>query len=860
MRGNRARVVGLTVPMAAAGTALAVWSSLRWGIPVAPLHIPWFAFVPVYVLTNVLVIQFEMRHEAHTFTLSELPLVAAFFFAAPGAVILGRLLGEALYFGVRRRQAPTKLAFNLSMFLLETGVALSIFHLLYHGHSPLDPAAWPIALLAVAAADLVSLVSVTVVIRWHGGQAHLAGILGVGAVTAVVNVSLSILAAVVLWVAPAGLVLFAIVALVTAAAYRGYTTLKQRYANLQLLYDFTKVVGASLRSSEDTARMLAETRRLLRAGLVELVILGPDGSLAGRERDSDPSLAAELEAAPPVVLGQESVWARVLSGGESVLVTRSGRSALDVQYRAQLRLKDAILAPLMSGGSVVGAIMVGRRLGDVSTFDQQDRRLFETMANHVSVAIENGRLVEELRREADERRHEALHDALTGLPNRALFSQRVKEAVGPRDPGPTVGGLTGGRPPRPNETAAAVMLMDLDRFKEVNDTLGHHNGDLLLREVATRLHETVRGCDTVARLGGDEFALLLPELHGPEQARELAARVLSALSRPFVVDGLSLEIGASIGIALSPEHGDDGVVLLQRADVAMYNAKAAKEGCSVYTAERDNYSPKRLALATELRRAIDTGQLVVYHQPKVDITTEAVVGTEALVRWSHPDYGMVFPDEFIPVAEQTGLIVPLTLHVLDSALAQCSTWRAGGHGVGVAVNLAVRSLLDTSLPDTVNEALARHGVPARMLTLEITESSIMADADRTISVLERLALIGVKLSVDDFGTGYSSLTYLQRLPVHEVKIDKSFVMGMGSDANAATIVQSIVELGHNLGLRVVAEGVEDDAVWRRLQAMSCDIAQGYLLSRPAPAADITSWLVEWPLRRQVDELVTSAAG
>jgi diguanylate cyclase (GGDEF)-like protein len=796
--------------------------------------------VPAFALSNSFVFHLEVREEAHTFTLSELPLVMGLFFASPLTIVVGRIIGEAIYFGIRRRQAPTKLLFNLSMFLAETATAVVIFRLLSHGRSPLDPASWLPVLLAVAVADLISTTAVSQAIRYHGGaRLRLASVAVASGGTAAVNVALSLLAAIVVWASPFAILLFLAVAAATGLAYRSYANLSQRHAGLQLLYDFTKSVGASMRAETVMDEVLGEARKLLRAGLAELVIFDREtGQQILRQRNSEAG-PPEGGTHDPVPKEQGSVLAQVVEEGRAIVVPKSARSPVLRTFVDQLGVRDAIVAPLRSEDTVIGTIMVANRLGEVSTFDDGDRRLFETLANHASVAFENGRLVEKLRREALERRHEALHDALTGLPNRSLFIQRVQET--------TEAAVSAGR-------VAAVMLMDLDRFKEVNDTLGHHNGDLLLQEVARRLIEVAGPCDTVARLGGDEFAVVLPDLAGADQAKEIAARTVDSLAEPFVIDDLSLEVGASIGIALAPEHGTDASALLQRADVAMYEAKIARGGVVVYSIERDTYSPRRLALAGELRQAIENGDVTVYYQPKARLSDGVVTSTEALVRWRHPVHGFLPPDEFIPVVEHTGLISVLTAHVLRSALSQCALWREIGHDLGVAVNLAMRSLLDTDLPILVSELLCELDVLPERLTLELTESSVMADPVRTINALERLASIGVQISVDDFGTGYSSLAYLQRLPVREVKVDKSFVLRMAVDPNDAVIVQSIVDLGHSLNLSVVAEGVEDQISWDRLRAMSCDIAQGYYLSKPVPASEVTRWLNE---RLRLDEGVTS---
>ena len=424
-------------------------------------------------------------------------------------------------------------------------------------------------------------------------------------------------------------------------------------------------------------------------------------------------------------------------------------------------------------------------------------------------------------------RHQAMHDALTNLPNRRLFRDRVHQAV-----------LLAKRA----EGRAAVMLLDLDRFKEVNDTLGHHIGDLLLQQVANRLQSSLREGDTIARLGGDEFAVLLPTVAGEDAAGQVADKILRALEEPFTLRGWTFDIEASVGVALFPDHGESVDSLLQRADVAMYLAKEHRGGWELYRSERDRHSPRRLALLGELRRAIEDGHLSLHYQPKADMRTGAVRGVEALVRWDHPEHGMIPPDEFVPLAEHTGLIRTLTLFVLDRALVQCRAWQDEGLRLGVAVNLSVRNLYDPSFPDEVRVLLLRHGIAPELLELEITESLIMADPLRATAVLGRLGSLGVGLSLDDFGIGYSSLAYLKRLPVDEIKIDKSFVMNITQDESDALIVRSTIGLARSLGLRVVAEGVESEESWARLVALGCDVAQGNHLCPPQPAVDIARWL------------------
>jgi diguanylate cyclase (GGDEF)-like protein len=426
--------------------------------------------------------------------------------------------------------------------------------------------------------------------------------------------------------------------------------------------------------------------------------------------------------------------------------------------------------------------------------------------------------------QAERNREQALNDALTGLPNRTLLRQRADDA------------LTG-----PDAGAVGLVLIDLDRFKEINDTLGHAHGDVVLQAVADRLRATVRGSDTVARLGGDEFAILLTGVDDEESARQLAGRALVAMEAPIEVDGVSLDVDASIGIALSGVHGHDVESLLQNADIAMYSAKDRGLGVCVYDASLNDHSPERLGLLGQLRRAIDTGELVLHYQPKVALPGADVCGVEALVRWEHPQRGLVPPGDFIPLVEHTPLIRPLTRYVLDAALEQCARWRDGGRVLAVAVNVSARNLLDELFVEEVQELLVRWQVPASCLELEVTESAITADPDRARRILTRLADCGVTLSIDDFGAGYTSLAQLKDLPVHQLKIDRSFVARMAADPSGALIVRSVVELGHNLGLTTVAEGVEDETTYDSLGGMGCDVAQGYYVCRPMAAEPLEAW-------------------
>jgi diguanylate cyclase (GGDEF)-like protein len=432
-----------------------------------------------------------------------------------------------------------------------------------------------------------------------------------------------------------------------------------------------------------------------------------------------------------------------------------------------------------------------------------------------------------LRRQAAENEYLALHDPLTELPNRTLFHDRAGQAI---------------RAARRARTRVALMILDLDRFKEVNDTLGHYNGDLLLKKIGPRLRSALRESDSIARLGGDEFGVLLPAVKNEDDAVAVAEKVRQALRKPVVINGITLDLAATIGIAVFPEHGSDVETLVQRADVAMYLGKEDHTGCELYLPERDEYSPERLALVAELRRAIDEGELVLHYQPKAELQSGRVVGVEALVRWQHPERGLLFPDEFVPLAERTGLIKELTLSVLEAALRQLRAWQANGLELSVSVNLSARDLLDLELPETVERLLRTYDLRPDRLELEITESVILADPMRARLVLDRLSAMGVELAIDDFGSGYSSLAHLKRLPVKQIKIDRSFVMNMERDENDAVIVRSTIDLGRNLGLRVVAEGVESEAVWTDLARLDCDLAQGYFLSRPICGQALSDWV------------------
>jgi diguanylate cyclase (GGDEF)-like protein len=426
----------------------------------------------------------------------------------------------------------------------------------------------------------------------------------------------------------------------------------------------------------------------------------------------------------------------------------------------------------------------------------------------------------------------AYEDRLTALPNRAMFSEQLEQAV---------------RTARRSGQPLSVLLLDMDRFKAINDTLGHPVGDQALREVGQRVRKALRDSDVVARLGGDEFAVLLATGGTDRAPAVVAQKIVKALEDPIVIDGQQMDVTASIGIARFPEHGEDANALLRAADVAMYNAKRSQGGFSVYDSSHDERRQEYLTLLGELRRAVENDQLVLHYQPKLDLAANKVTGVEALVRWQHPERGFVPPNDFIPFAEQTGYISAITEWVLKRAIAQCAHWHRTGLSLKMSANVSARDLRQEQvLVKLVEEALRANELPAALLCLEVTESGLMDDPGSAQSTLRKLRELGVATSIDDYGTGYSSLSYIKQLAVNELKIDRTFVSGMEADQSNAAIVRSTIELGHNLGLTVAAEGVETDHELTELRKYGCDLAQGYLLSRPLAADALEAWLVKQP--------------
>ncbi len=811
----------------------------RGALEGAPFHLPVLALAAAFVAVELMTVNLETKHEAHALTFSEVPLVVGLYFASPPDLLLGRVLGGLIVLAVLRRQHLAKLLFNLSFFFLECTIAIGLFRALLQAGDPTAIANWPAVFGAMLVSQVVGVgvvaLGITVYGGWPGGQL-IRRVLLFGTLTAVANTASGLALGVSLWDRSYVGLLFIVLAVVMFVLHRAHIRLTERHKNLSTLHDFTRGLGDSVEIDELEQAIVQGARTILRGEQAVLLLPPirtgePARRIVARGDDLERSSVSPTELAADLTMLLPAGTSRLYELGQPL-----------PGWLAAIGVKDVAIVPLTTDGMTSGAMLVVNRLTEVSSFVEEDLRVFETLASHASVALENGRLVAHLQHEAQEKAYQALHDPVTELPNRTSLHEQLVRAIAEA---------------KTSELGVALVFVDLDTFKEVTDTLGTATSDRLLAEVRDRLRPLLPPSATLARFTGDQFAVLMTRVVDQAEVVRLAETIHAEFETPFTAEDVSLVLGASIGIAFYPEHAPSADLLLQRADAATYTARLAGSGIEIYVAETDPYAPRRLALAADLREALERDEVEVYVQPKVALADGYVLGAEALVRWTHPRLGFLSPDQFIPAAEHTGVIRALTLYVVRNALAQCRGWRDAGLDLSVSVNLSARNLFDGHFVEDIGLAVAGAGVPASSLTLELTESTVMSESHRSMAVLEGLHDLGVGLSVDDFGTGYSSISHLRRLPVSELKVDKSFVSTMTVNEHDAVIVRTLIELGARMGLHTVAEGVESTDAYDLLKEYGCEQAQGYLLSRPIPGPQFNAWLARQKVHRlhRGDEVV-----
>lgn len=760
----------------------------------------------LFGVSVVTVFHVEFRREALSFSLSEVPLILAAVFVAPVPGLLARMAGSIVALVIFRKPPLYKLFFNLSVFTLEISIVFAITRAMFGEGEDSDTVLIAGAVVATMAASVIGSVAVSVAIsRFEGGtirravdELKSAWVLLVNTATAGVLLGLAL-------VTP----LLAFLAVIPTAALwvmiRRHGEIAQQLRDLDEIHGFAGRIGESLDLADISHVAVLEAARLLRADVAILRIgTSPEEAQQFSSGPVPHHLAADLDA----------VWAHLASETETRLVEPS-----ELLWAPSAdSLPELIVSPINDGSGLIGMMLIAGPDGARRHFDANNVSHLKNLSEQLASSLRNGLLHRRME-------FEARHDNLTGLPNRAAFETLGKEWTN-----------------KPSDDMNSYLLMlDLDRFKEVNDTLGHHAGDDLLIEFSRRISADLGSSDVIARLAGDEFAVLV-RCADDESAFDFAQRCLDSASRPVVLDGLSVVVTASIGITMLLPTDTSAVEPMRRADIAMYNAKSHHVGIELYDDSLDRRNPARLSMLGDLRQAIENQHLGVEFQPKIDLETGMITGAEALVRWTHPTRGIVPPTDFVRVAEETGLIKQLTDLMLARGVSALRRFEDMGYHLGLSVNLSTHDLVDTQLPARVRGHLEENGVDPGALTLEITESSLLIDGPRARSTIDELDAIGVRLSIDDFGTGYSSLSYLRQLPVRELKIDQSFVTNMLIDDQDMVIVRSTIDLGHNLGLVVVAEGVESEEVLDRLRSFGCDVAQGYCVSRPLTAERFLAWL------------------
>jgi diguanylate cyclase (GGDEF)-like protein len=793
------------------------------------LELPWWLVAVLFLVTEGRVLHFQFRREAHSFSLSEAPFVLGLFSLSALWFVVALAVGTAAALGLVRRQAPVKFAFNLAQMVLGGAVGLLIFEAVPVGIGAPGPAAWIAAFGATLANGVVGTLAIAVAISLAEGRPEfgkLATVLALSTVITVTNTSLALLGVTILDVAPGAIWLLAIPIVTVALAYRAYISERAKHETLEFLFESSRILQRTPELEASMVTLLDHVRRMLRAELAEIVLTGHSGSSAALRTTVGPG-AARYVLVPTT---PDALTARILREDRAQRLLEVGDA--DRDRSDGLRLRDAVVTPVRSETRVLGVMLVANRTGDVTSFSEDDLRLLETLAGQAGVALENGQLersVGQLVELRDQLHHQAFHDSLTGLANRALFVDRVKA---------TLEAASG--------TLSAVLFLDVDDFKVVNDSLGHAAGDGLLRKVALRIRGCLRADDLAARLGGDEFAILLADVETEHAAQLVVDRLLAAISAPMTIDGTEVVVRVSIGIAFSTdEAGITADTLLRNADVAMYSAKARGKGCgAVFSPQMHTAVLERHSLSADLAHAIARRELVLYYQPIVELVSGATVGFEALVRWNHPLRGLLDPGRFIGLAEETGAIADIGAWTIREACRQLDAWRSEpGFGErSVAVNLSGHNLATPAIVSTIADAIAATGVPSRLLTVELTETVLVHDAETAAERLRAIRALGVRVAIDDFGTGYSSLNYLHQLPVDILKIARDFVESMATDRSAATLSTAMIALAGALDLEVIAEGIERPEQVADLLGLGCVLGQGYWFARPMPAAAVLPWL------------------
>jgi diguanylate cyclase (GGDEF)-like protein len=812
-RPNTLRVWGYIGAAILAAAAADVTLVLGSHAPSLPHHVPWPLLAVCFLATSAFPMKFHVRRQTVQFDLFELAFVAAAVSAGPAWVLLAVLCWEVAMLPQFKWRID-RLVFNSAASSLAVAISLAVFYALHQDSASLGPSAWPAVVMMPVIYGFVTSLLVFGIITISGGfpgWAYLRSwFTGYGLVLPL-NAALAVVAATIAWTQPWALLPLIGTGVLLTAWYRRADKIRTRYADLQKLYGFTVKLAEQSEGADLITTALSEARNLLHAMSVGVYLPGKSGTVL-YELAADGELKASNKELP------QSLKTVAQSEG-SIVIARGKHPAM----LSDTGMSDLVAAPVDVGIERLGVLVIGEREGSRATFDNDDRLLLEALAANMGTALTSSRRHDALQEARIRREYDLRHDDLTGLPNRSEFSSQLSGALAKRQ----------------HSELMAVVLMDLDGFKEINDTVGHDIGDVVLQQTASRLQEVAGDNAVVARLGGDEFALLLPQADSIDGVLRAAEMARDAVSRPIRERGLVLDLRASVGVAIVPLHRDDP---LKCAEVAMYEAKRSHGGIVTYDQAIDHNTTRKLLLATELRKAMSDDELEVYYQPVADLRTGDIRGFEALLRWRHAQYGSVSPNEFIPVAEKTGLINELTWWVLGRALRELRRWQDEGYEFSMAVNLSARSLMDHDLVGRLRQQIEDIGVRPRNVVLEITESSIMVDPDRSERVLQELADLGVELAIDDYGTEYSSLSRLQRLPVTTVKIDRSFVMHMCANDRDEKIVRATIYLAHTLGQRVIAEGVEDLTTWERLTELGCDEVQGYYLSAPIPAEQCRLWV------------------